>query len=367
VARRASAIASLRVARPRDAAQDRVEHGREDEPAHEHEQGQRPQEGAGPGRALELEQPLAAAHRQVVLVPRPPPVRGELLVRAGAAVRGVEERVLRRGVRRADGTAIVEADAKPLRRRLGHHARHEVFDAQHHVHEADEVLPALRDGAGARHRVHRQVHDQPVARAALLHEAVLAREHGRAGVARLLGGLAGAAPHEDVQAEGVLVALHGLHVVDHPVLGPLARGPDVELRVAPLLEGAIGAHQGHERLAIGLAHAPQELHRLHARQALSHLQPGDVGVEREAGEVGLVVGERIEPVEQVDIALDAALHHAGGHPRLAGEFGPRLALGLPPHHVPARHRGRDAQPEDHECNALLPEGIDHLGRGGLTS
>jgi hypothetical protein len=68
-----------------------------------------------------------------------------------------------------------------------------------------------------------------------------------------------------------------------------------------------------------------------------------------------VIDERVEPVEQVDIALQPTLDHAGGAARLVGEVGAALAFHLPPEQEPREQGHRHGAGEGDQGNTLGPQ------------
>jgi len=77
--------------------------------------------------------------------------------------------------------------------------------------------------------------------------------------------------------------------------------------------------------------------------------------ELPAAQVLVVVGERLQPVEHVDVALDAPLENVGGEVGLAHEFGVRLAFHLAPREEPCKKGGRDPAGEGQQCDILGPQ------------
>ena len=76
---------------------------------------------------------------------------------------------------------------------------------------------------------------------------------------------------------------------------------------------------------------------------------------------GRLADERLEAVEEVDVALDAPLDQARGEVGLVGEFGARLAVDLPPHQEPGGNAHHHAEGEGDEGDGSRPEGRFSIG------
>jgi hypothetical protein len=214
----------------RHGAEDPVEQERHRQPAHQHEQRQRPQPRVEARRAVVLDAPLAARYANGAVVMKLPaqPSRDVALVagseeeeRVGAGGRGLA----------LDGPHVVDAQAQVAQQRLAQHVGEHVVDAQHHVHETMQPLV----GGGAPE--HRQVDHHAEASAGLLRQPVATRDARLAQVASALGGPPRRLPLADVQPQHHLVAGERLDVVEHPVFVAALRRIDVETASRPRGKG----------------------------------------------------------------------------------------------------------------------------------
>jgi hypothetical protein len=86
--------------------------------------------------------------------------------------------------------------------------------------------------------------------------------------------------------------------------------------------------------------------------------------ELEPGRLLLVVGERLQPVEDVDVTLDAPLERRRGEVGAPGEFDARLPVGLQAHLDPREQRHRQAAGQGDESDIPRAQGCLHAFLGG---